>query len=236
MKITIITCCRKKGDSRELEQSILANCANRWRVSKDGIHTEKYELSLVEQVGAPSMGAGYNAGVAQLKAGTDIVVFTHTDVSILAGTGVWVAALSRCLWKNTGFVGVAGAQLLPETGVWWQADTKLGAVQHANHGLRYVSAFGSYGAAQVMDGVFLACIPATLNKVGPWPEDLGWHFYDIEMTLRADISGLANQVVCLPLEHGSVGVIGHEWHDARNKFLSRFKRTRGLWERKTNAQ
>lgn len=177
-------------------------------------------FDLVVPRGMPSMGSGYNVGVAQAK--TDLLIFTHVDVCIWAGPMLWADMLNKLENEATGFLGVAGSSFLPENCAWWDhTGPKAGAVTHTDGKVIYTSTYGPYGPVAVLDGVFLACHRRVLDKLGPWPEDLGFHFYDIEMSLKANVAGFQNEVIPLPLFHGSVGNLGPEWDKSRQTFLSR---------------
>ena len=201
-KVSVITCARKAGDSHQLELSLLDN---------------HIEHELIEVAGAKSIADGYNEGIQ--RATTDVFVFTHTDVTLLAGPMLWARFLKCVNANGIGFVGLAGCEKLPSNGVWWECPHKAGAVQHVSGGLTYMSSFGPYGTVQVMDGVFLACKRSVIESVGLWSSVLGWHFYDIEMTLRASLDGLTNEVVCLPIQHESIGEVGGDWKASRKLFL-----------------
>lgn len=209
IKSSIIVCARKSGDSFGLEQTLKTNCC-----------LQQDEYQIVEVVGAPSMGAGFNQGIQLAE--NDVFVFTHTDVEVWAGRRQWELMLQATNEWKAGFVGLAGTPKLNQNGCWWSNDAKCGAVAHRNKGIEYTTSFGPYGQVVVMDGVFLACNRSLLKQLGPWAED-GWHFYDIEMTLRAYLAGYKNYVVSLPVLHGSVGELSSEWETARQKFCLVFQ-------------
>jgi GT2 family glycosyltransferase len=207
-KASIIVCVRQRGDTAELVQSLEENCC---------LNPEEFEV--LEQEGYSSMAGGYNVGVAQ--ATSEVLVFTHSDVRLWAGRGLW----EQMIWElanspKLGFVGVAGTTQLGDQGCWWMGGDKRGAVVHQQDGAQYMSAFGPYGKAVVMDGVFLATTPRVMRQLGEWNPDLGFHLYDIEITLRAHLAGYYNRVIPLPLLHGSVGEVNDAWQESRRKFLA----------------
>lgn len=215
-KVSVITCAKQEGDSNGLYQSLEENPC---------LGTGEYEV--IELVAAKSMGEGYNRGIRQATG--EVLVFTHGDVRIWAGRKLWSDMIDTCKTEGVGFVGVAGTTALCDTGVWWMDEPgglKRGSVAHSDpdHGT-YMSMFGPYGDVVVLDGVFLA-IGNRFQLKGSWnnvfPEDTGFHFYDIEATLWAHTHGLRNKVIALPLYHGSQGKIGPEWQKAREKFLNRY--------------
>lgn len=179
-------------------------------------------LELIEVSGASSMGEGYNAGIAWAHSNT--LIFTHDDVRCWASAALYqrlTGLLSPDIRADIGFLGVAGSCVFDTTAAWWGKGPLRGAVAHSQNNQEYMSMFGPYGDALVMDGVLLACRRAVLDKTGPFVED-GWHFYDIDITLRAALMGYTNKVVPFPIYHGSVGPIGSEWHELGMSCVQRF--------------
>lgn len=226
MTTAFIMCSRKFNDCIGFRESLYANPQLRDTV------IALNAPYITEIVGAKSMGAGFNEGIRQAKAVTrgnrpvepDVYVFSHSDVRIWAGSGLWDKMIAKVEEPGTGFVGVAGTVgELPSNGAWWTVGEDLrGSVVHDNGGQQYMSAFGAYGPARIMDGVFLACSRHTLEAIGPWPEDLGWHFYDIWATERAHRLGLKNHVVPLPLLHYSIGEVRGDWKESRDLYMVKY--------------
>lgn len=209
VKVSIITCAREAGDSESLSRSVVG-C----------LSPEKYEV--LEQVGYTSIGRAYNEGAACAKG--DVFVFTHTDVTLWCNRVLFAQMLDAVMRPETGFVGVAGTRYLNKTGIWWQTskDHLAGAVTHTHGGKTYTSAFGPFGPCVVMDGVWLACKRSLIEDLFGWVPHEGFHYYDIEMTLRAHLAGKRNMVVPLPLLHGSIGELSPEWYAARDRFLLQY--------------
>ena len=211
-KVSIITCARQEGDSNGLYQSL-----------EDGPCLTPQEYEKIELGSALSMGEGFNRGIRQATG--EVLVFTHTDVRIWAGRKLWSDMIQECLNSGTGFVGVAGTTILGDDAIWWndvRGALKRGNVAHHDEQFgTYMSLFGPYGDVVVLDGVFLAC-RASLAREIRFPEDTGFHFYDIETTLCVHTLLLRNKVIALPLFHGSQGKVNEEWQKAREKFLNRY--------------
>ncbi len=223
MTTAFIMCSRKEGDCIPFCDSLSANPGLRG--------FGELPPRITEIVNAKTMGGGFNNGVAaeRLRARDarlsepDVYVFTHSDVRIWAGRQLWDDMIQKVLTPDTGFVGVAGTDGdLPASGAWWATDGLHGSVAHHQTQQTYMTAFGPYGRARVMDGVFLACSKHTLETIGPWPEDLGWHFYDIWATERAHCLGLKNHVVPLPLLHYSIGEVRGDWKDSRDLYMVKY--------------
>ena len=213
MSITVVMCTRKAGDGTAFMESLRENVGIAPMPFRDFRNNE--DLFLQEMTGMTSMGQGYNLGTSQLRENCpdDVVIFTHSDVTVWAGKTLWDQMLAVVRKSETGFVGVAGSMgSLPESGAWWyNSDGLRGAVAHEVKGQYYTSAYGPFGEATIMDGVFLACKVSVLNAIGPWPEDLGWHFYDVWATEQAVKKGCKNFVVPFPLLHRSIGLPRESW-------------------------
>ena len=224
-RVSVITCVRQAGDDRDLEKTVLACCP---------------KALMFPVVGAKSIGEGYNTGVESSDSLRDpelfdsrareheILIFSHCDVELWCSQRLWNEMLLECVKPDVGFVGVAGTDCLEKHGCWWLAgnagpSTHLhGDVAHTHEGKTYTSCFGPYGRTVVMDGVFLAIARSKLDKIGCWNQKLDWHFYDLDMTLRAHLAGFKNMVVPLPLLHKSIGIPGGSWEQMRQKFLKTY--------------
>ena len=204
MNYSVIVCARRIHDCDELMQSF---------------PYEKYDnFEVVEIVGAKGMSEGYNRGVERAK--HDLLIFTHTDVTIWAGRALFENLVGQTMQPEVGFLGVAGAATLPKSGTWWHGGVRRGAVAHEDASETYTTSFGPYGQALVMDGVFLVCERSKLEKIGGFDERFGWHFYDIDSTLRMRQAGFKNLVVPFPILHGSIGRIeDNGWEEARQEFV-----------------
>ncbi|MBI2959862.1 MAG: hypothetical protein HYY28_06085 [Betaproteobacteria bacterium] len=156
---------------------------------------------------ARSLAEGYNRGLAASRG--ELVVFSHDDVDIAASDFaarllkhmesadvVGVAGTSQAVtasWLGAGWLGLAGQIAVP-----------------GEDGRLTVTAFGSRlaaGAAQALDGVFLACRREAALKIGFDAETFdGWHGYDFDFSFRAHLAGCRCAVAGdLLLVHDSAG-------------------------------
>lgn len=212
MKLSIICCVKESGDSRNVYDSMEHTVGPTW------------DIEMVEVVGAKSMGSGYNEGTK--RATSDILMFTHSDVTSWANKLCWDAVVSKVLDFNTGFVGVAGTVMMPKSGAWWNKladeDELRGSVAHVSEdkSMMHQSTYGRYGRAAVMDGVMLITTKRVLENTGSWWDNETFHFYDVEMTARANQMGFKNYVMPFPILRGSKGKIDSAWIEARSKFLN----------------
>jgi GT2 family glycosyltransferase len=177
--------------------------------------------------------SGYNYGIQQAtarKSNYGTVMFIHDDARLWCSSEIFSNALKKASDPETGFVGVAGTTKLSETGCWWQdPSTCLGSVFHPNpqrgvHQNCWPGGAAFYGEALVLDGLLLLTNWDVLERLGGFREDLkGFHFYDIDITLRAHLNGLKNYVVPLPIYHNSIGELSPAWEEARRSFVDTYK-------------
>ena len=65
------------------------------------------------------------------------------------------------------------------------------------------------------------CHRRVFEKIGQWDESLGWHFYDLDITLRAHKIGLKNYAVPLPILHQGLGTLTPGWEASKKIFLEK---------------
>jgi len=161
---------------------------------------------------------------------SDLLVFIHDDARFLKAS----KAKLEALWNASdlgGVVGVAGATRINRDGTWWGekeedfirlGDPCRGRVRHPDRGWLTWPAGGppQFGRVQVVDGLMLAMRRSTFERVDGFDKSLhGVHFYDICISLQAALSGGANQVIDLPMEHDSLGSYNKDWGAARDRFV-----------------
>jgi hypothetical protein len=177
---------------------------------------------------------GYNAGAAQ--SGADVLVFLHHDIRLLASAMALQRPLELLRDPSTGFIGVCGAVRLNAFGTWWgdlpQPQVMAGCRGFVGYpdanpfSMNFFSWPGGasvFGQVLVVDGVFLMCHRRTFEKLGGFDDKTfkGFHFYDIDMTLRAHLAGLRNYVAPIPLFHASKGNYDQVWEAARQVFVNK---------------
>jgi GT2 family glycosyltransferase len=185
--------------------------------------------------------SGYNAGAAQSSG--DTLVFLHDDVIVLGNRLAFEKPLALLADATTGFIGVIGANRLNHLGTWWGdmpqehacgycrgevmvRDTDAPNVFGMNS-LVWPGNLGVFGRALVVDGVFLMCRRQTFEKLGGFDAVTfqGFHFYDVDLTLRATLAGLTNYVAPIPIYHDSMGKYDDAWKAQRDKFVAKWTGT-----------
>lgn len=178
---------------------------------------------------------GFNHGAKQTKG--EFLAFVHDDVQFLGNPLTMSAPLTALSDTKVGFVGCAGTRLLSEVGCWWDGVTRpdvtnecRGMAMHASNsdfGMHinvWPHGAGQFGRVIVLDGVLLMCHRRTFELLNGFDEKTykGFHFYDIDITLRATIAKLINLAAPIPLLHQSGGELTPKWDANRKIFLSKF--------------
>lgn len=162
-----------------------------------------------------------------------LLVFIHDDVWIDENT--FVQTISDGL-QQYDVIGVAGnARIQPGQTGWCFVDTKFtwddtaylrGAVSHGQHAFGPASAYGEpAGAAQLMDGVFLAAYKKRLveSQVSFDPQ-FDFHFYDLDFCRTATRAGLQLGVWPLRMTHQSGGAFGTQrWRDKYLQYAQKWE-------------
>lgn len=210
--LSVITCHPTERETPQLAGSGLA-------------HIGPGGWEIVNSMGYSSIAKAYNAGAS--RASGEIFIFTHSDVEFLTSRRTVEEAMATAAAENAGVIGIAGARVLRESGIWWeQRDQLSGACVHTDKGQYWMTAFGPYGQVCVLDGVFLMMSRRTFERLGGFDEEIpGWDFYDIDITLRAYRAGLINMTFPLHILHKSVGDTSKKpgWHSNRATFAEKWK-------------
>ena len=142
-----------------------------------------YEIECIAIENATSMIKGYNEGMKASDA--KYKVYLHQDVYIL--NKYFIKDILNIFQSNDkiGMLGLAGAEILPTNGVWWESEHKYGKVYDSHTGKMELLCFkeieNEYERVQAIDGLIMVTQCDIL-----WREDLfdGWHFYDISQSIE----------------------------------------------------
>jgi len=183
-----------------------------------GIEHEVIIIDNAKELGG--MGAGYNTGAARAK--YDTICFMHDDVEFL--TADW----GKCVLSHfksdakLGLIGIAGSRYKSKTiSGWWTNQEKadccniyqrLPTGKERKFLLRPAGKNDVTVPVKCLDGVWLC----TRKKI--WEEfpfntsDLkGFHFYDLDLSLRISEAYTVAVVYDVDLIHFSNGNFGDEW-------------------------
>lgn len=165
----------------------------------------------------------YDRGAKSAK--FPILCFLHEDVELLS-YNYWVEPLQSLLsLERTGLVGVAGSKDFTRDGRWWAPNNRLsGAVMHSNNNQEWFTSYGPYGEVVMVDGLIFFINKEIYNRLGGYQKtDLkGYHYYDVDLSLRAHWEGYRNYTISLLVRHSSVGEMPPEWSINRQKWLARY--------------
>tara|TARA_R110000765_G_scaffold162227_1_gene266986 strand:- start:23 stop:706 length:684 start_codon:yes stop_codon:yes gene_type:complete len=222
MKLFAIICTRNKDLS--LTTSTLVNTLSSYGV----------EVKLL--VNQQSIFDAYQKGLEKCDAkDKDIVICCHDDLAIKSTKSQFLVGISKCAYKETGIVGVAGTTLLGEDAVWWNQERwknglHKGFVIHHNdeHKKLHNTHYGPHGQVVALDGLFLAARKEVWEAVGfekPSYFEGEWDFYDIHYTTTAHHLGFKNYTVPINMIHYSSGeLVGRDsWHKNRKAFIDNTK-------------
>lgn len=177
-----------------------------------------YEIIRVSNPGIMNLSEAYNTGAKEAK--FDNFLFLHEDVKFLKkGWGVIVLRLLQI--KNLGLLGLAGGKkkFKMPTG----HDSGIGKYRHvyvvhkADEQIRSDTP-RKLIEVKTLDGVFLAMTKERWKEL-LFNEDLqGFHFYDLDISLRAS-QNYQNYVTAeIPLIHFSLGKFNDQWIEAAFAF------------------
>jgi hypothetical protein len=171
---------------------------------------------------ARSLCEGYNRGVDRSRG--EIVIFAHDDIRIASpdfATKI-LSSLETC-----DVVGVAGTTRLRSVD-WTRSGWPFLAGQVGNiqpDGKRVVTLFGLHArlvlGAQALDGLFFAARRTVFGRVRFDEATFdGWHFYDLDFTYSAYLTGLRLGIrTDALLWHESVGRFDDRWRHYAARFL-----------------
>ncbi|HYT46225.1 MAG TPA: glycosyltransferase [Methylomirabilota bacterium] len=177
---------------------------------------------------------GFNKMAAE--ANGDNLIFLHDDVRLLCNRECFDKPFELLSKPFTGIIGAAGTVYMPADGCWWKAPHTdcRGAVYHPSktdtifgvHLNAWPHMTARFGETLICDGVLLMCSKRTFNKLEGFDEGTfkGFHFYDIDISLRAHLHGLQNYVAPIPVLHNSYGFTNENWEENRLRFISKHKK------------
>jgi GT2 family glycosyltransferase len=167
---------------------------------------------------------GYNRGIERSKG--DWIVFSHDDIEFLHESFAHNLTSHLQTWD---VIGIAGACKVVGGG-WGDARHPylLGQIGQCRGHDFPVTFFGVHPApraAKILDGVFIACRRAVVEKVrfdaASFP---AWHGYDSDFSYAAHLAGSKVAVASdLFAIHYSWGKEDETWKDARAAFVRKYQ-------------
>ena len=180
------------------------------------------EIEIIPIIGAASICSGYNQGMRRSNA--KFKAYVHQDVFIINQD--FIVDTIDLFKKNPklGLLGVAGAEVIPENGVWWESKRKYGMVYDSITNRMQLNNFmdieEEYKYVEALDGLIMV----TQYDL-PWKEDIfdGWHFYDLsqcqEYLAHGYEIGIPKQDTPWCIHDCGIIEIDHSFEEYRKKFL-----------------
>lgn len=187
----------------------------------------KHEIVRYENRNEFSLSEIYNKALTEHSEDNSIFVFCHNDITF--DTNKWgMLLLSKFNNTNYDIIGVAGSDILNESGVWWNVrESMYGIVNHQNELRKWTTEFSEpiKGLKDVVtiDGLFIAVNPnGIINK---FDEDIkGYHFYDLGFCIPNYLDGCNIGVTTdIRLTHKSIGITNQQWEENRQLFVEKYK-------------
>lgn len=204
-------------------------------VSKDFTQSDKIEERIVSNTDYPSVNIvvkqgnanGSLAGIyneAAESVESDVLIFVHEDVFFK--NPQWLQRVTMHLQEQPNtIIGVAGTKVYTKLAGTWPSlseFTREDVYQGDMH--YYVNPENlTYDYVQVLDGCFLACLASVWQKLKFSNNLEGYHYYDVDFSLRAHNQGCFVTVLYgLGVEHMSSGRLNAAWVKATYTMRKQF--------------
>ena len=186
-----------------------------------------FKVEIVPIYKAESITSGYNYGMKNTDA--KYKVYLHQDVFIINKN--FIFDIIKLFDSNIqiGMIGVAGVDILPKNGVWWESKSLVGGIYDSHTGLMELYCWENddqYKFVQAIDGLIIV----TQYDL-PWREDVfsGWHFYDISQSIEFAQKGykiiVPNQNDPWCIHDCGIITLGEEYDKYRNLLLKEYFET-----------
>jgi hypothetical protein len=190
------------------------------------IGVKDFEILEFINNGEKSLTQVYNEGLEKSK--NDIVIFSHDDIIFKKESNWGKKMVKHFNNSDFGIIGIAGTTSLPNSGKWWEDNSKMiGMVSHTNDGKTWLSKYSvSFGEeikeCVIVDGLFFGVKKDRIKKTFDNQIE-NFHFYDIDFTFNNHINGTKVGVVTnIPVTHKSMGMTNDKWEENRLKFIEKY--------------
>ncbi|MCG7856223.1 glycosyltransferase [Flavihumibacter sediminis] len=220
--ISVIICSRNKKIDENFHENII-----------NTIGAVPFELIFIDNSEKKySIFQAYNYGASHSK--FELLCFMHDDIRFHS-IGWGLSVKEHLLSENVGFIGLAGGFYLSRTpSPWWLSNyTKLDSYYESNLIQHYKGSHihtvnetkKGVQKAIVLDGVWL-CTKRQVWESIMFDEKYfkSFHFYDLDISLAAYLSGLNNYIVRdIKVEHFSAGHMDEGWIDSAILFKKKWQ-------------
>ena len=190
----------------------------------------EYEIIAIENPGTMGISRAYNQGAA--KAVYDTLCFLHEDVAFL--TEDWGKIIIRELEENnSSLIGLAGSQYKPAFISGWTTGIedydRVNIFQRGNDGVNHHYYSNpqkeTMSPVVVVDGVCMFIRKQVFDRFRFNEEISGYHFYDLDLSLRLHNAGLKVLVsFSVDLVHFSMGKFDDSWFREALNFHRSFRK------------
>lgn len=178
---------------------------------KETIGDVEYELIQIWNPGIMSISDAYNKGAYKTR--YDNLLFIHEDVEFLSNN--WGAVVLKYLQlNNVGICGLAGSEKYFNLPIGFETGIKKYRQIYLKHQKDEVvkSRLKSIPIkVRTLDGVFLIMLKGTWQKLRFNKDIKGFHFYDLDITLRASRIYQNYVIPEISLHHFSLGHFNNSW-------------------------
>ncbi len=215
--ISFIICSRNPGLLEELKSSIS---------SKIGLQEKDYEIIAIDNKDNKySLSSAYNKGVSLSK--FNILCFLHEDVRFLTDN-FGITLINKFSNPEIAALGVAGSTLLPEDAVWFSSKRPFvqGRVVHSTQKGEQMDIYSEIredAEVVVLDGLFMAVRKEIAEELKFDEEFKGFHFYDLDFSLRIAMQHKVIVTHDILLQHFSGGSYDESWQKYKEQFKEKHR-------------
>ena len=178
----------------------------------------EYEIIQIWNPGLMSICEAYNKGAVQAK--YDNLLFVHEDVQFYSTN--WYTILEKYFQlPNLGVFGLAGNKRKFDLPYGFHSGLQNEGFMFVNHRGHPKISFKQQKfpfEVKVIDGVFIGMKKNVWKEI-PFSKSLkGFHFYDLDISLRTSVKHQNYLVTDLDIEHFSIGNFGDQWIEACIEF------------------
>lgn len=188
-----------------------------------------YEIIQINNPGVMGICEAYNQGAE--KASFQTLCFCHEDIAFLVSD--WGYELIKLLAApHVGLIGVAGSKIKTSLPTGWTSGLGrtydlMTAVQNGSSStdeFENINKSDPPISVKVIDGLFIACKKKTWQEVKFNDQIKGFHFYDIDFSLRVADKYQNFLLPTLKIAHFSEGNFNDSWIKAAIRFHQDGKR------------
>jgi hypothetical protein len=144
------------------------------------------------------------------KAIYEVLCFIHEDVTLL--TNNWGQKIINCISQpNIGLVGLSGSVYKSKyPGTWSACHSSFYRISN----IKYDTLNDIFSEVAVIDGCFMAVNKKVFNKIKFDEQLLGFHGYDLDLSLNIGVNKSVVVIDGLDFNHLSGGILNSDWFNS----------------------